>query len=278
MNPQHHALFQQYPLAGSAVVSTGKLPTPYHVYDGHGVFIGGTADLGAVRTLLAPENVVPVQTESGHALMGVWVCDFTHASLGAHHELQFSLFVSHAPLAPVSAHPLGLIRLMLARPDVKMLCHGLWNNTPDAVAYNRELLALAARQSESRIERDAVTLDFAVRDVEAGTPVLAGRIVRPQRPSWRVNLTLVAQLGLRRLRALAKLPWLRMQILNPVSSRLARNASADSFTKYDSSIVRYFDRARDRLDFGATPYACLGFRPQFGQTMNGFKFVYLSPQ
>lgn len=272
-----HALFRQFPLAGEALIATGRVPTPYHVYDGHGLFIGGTADLAAARELLAPEQVVPVHTDAGRALMGVWVFDFTDASLAPHHELQLSLFVSREELAPVTSRPLGLIELMLMRPDVLMLCHGLWNSSAEAVAYNRELLALNARLSDSTIERDTGALRFQVADRATQSAVLDGRIDWPRRTSLRAAWALMRRLGLRRLGALAHQPWIRMPVVNPVGASLAHNAAADSYTKAESSLLREFDPARDRLEFGDTAYRQLAFRPQFVQAMSGFKFVYLFP-
>ncbi len=276
--PQDHPLFKHFALDGQVSLSAGQAPTPYHVYDGHGLFIGGTADLAAVRDLLAPEQVVPVQTGSGKALLGLWVFDFTDASLGAHHELQVSIFVSRQPLEPLSSHPLALLELMLTRPDVKMLCHGLWNNTDRVVAYNREVLALDARLSDSRIESDRLAFSFAVRDGATRAPVVEGRIHRPQRPSLVANLALISRIGFRPLRSLARQPWLRVPVLNPVGSGLDRNAEADSLTKTEVNVLRYFDPARDHLRFGDERYAPLQFEPQFVQYMEGFKFVYLFPQ
>ena len=86
-----HALFSRFPLSDAAVISMGTVPTPYHVYDGYGLFIGGTAELDAVSELLRGERVSPVRTGNGRALMGIWAFDFLDASLGPHHELQFSL-------------------------------------------------------------------------------------------------------------------------------------------------------------------------------------------
>ncbi len=65
MNPPDHQLFKQYPLDDTATLSTGAVPTPYHIYSGYGAFIGGTADLAAVQRLLQPEQVMPVQTVAG---------------------------------------------------------------------------------------------------------------------------------------------------------------------------------------------------------------------
>jgi len=44
--------------------------------------------------------------------MGVWVCNFTDASLDPHHELQFSFVASGDSAEPVSSHPSNLVTLM----------------------------------------------------------------------------------------------------------------------------------------------------------------------
>lgn len=76
---------------------------------------------------------------------------------------------------------------------------------------------------------------------------------------------------------MARQPWVSLKILNPTGVLLARNAVAESFTRNDVNLVRYFDPATDKLEFGDTPYASLGFEPHFVQYMRGFKFVYLEP-
>lgn len=271
-----HPLFERFPLTREVRLSTGPAPAPYHVYDGQGAFIGGFADGRVARELLSREAVQPVLTADGRALMGLWVFDFQDASLGAHHELQFSLFVAREPVAPVAAHPLALLELMLERPDVQMLCHGLWNSTPVAVAYNRELLALDARLSASRIRHDARALSFDVTDEVSATPLLSGRIAAPGRASLRANLALLGRIGMGRLLGLAREPWIRMPVMNPVGPVLARNASADSYT-HSRSALRYFDPKRDSLKLAAPRYRELGFAPQFVQTMSRFRFVYLFP-
>jgi hypothetical protein len=271
-----HALFRRFPLSGTAELSVGTVPTPYHVYDGCGAFIGGTASLEVARRLLEREQVVPVRTVDGKAVMGIWVFAFTDASLGAHHELQISLFVSRGEVEPLSAHSLALLQAMIVRPDIRMLCHGLWNSTPIAVAYNRELLGLDARLSESRIEADSESLRFAVGS--AGAAVLEGHIDRPGRGSPLAGLGLLWRLGLRRTAALARQPWIRVPVLNPVGPTLQRNAVADSYTKADAVALRHFHPERDRLVFGSARYGTLHFAPQFVQTMNGFKFVYTLPR
>jgi len=230
VSPRDIQLFKQYPLIGRVTLSTGEAPTPYHIYDGYGLFIGGVTDLAAVRRLLAPEGVTPITTTDGHALMGIWVCDFTEASLGAHHELQFSIAVTRSAIDPIAPHPLNILVLMLTRPDVSLLCHGLCNNTPNVVAYNREYLSLNARQTDSRIAQSAASLTFAFNDHGMGQPILSGTVHQPQRASWRANWSLAARLGFKYTLALRQQPWISMSVLNPVGVVLNRNATSRTFT------------------------------------------------
>lgn len=277
-DPRRHPLFRRYPLSGQVLLSTGPAPTPYHVYDGHGVFVGGSADLAAARALLAPEQLAPATTTDGRALMGVWIFDFTDASLGAHHELQFSLWAGPVNSRPVAPHAFAAIDVMLTRPDLRMMCHGLWNNTPRVVAYNRELLGLDARESHSLIDARGPALEFAVDDAQTQETVLQGRFHRPHRQSLRAGLSLASRVGWRTLARVAREPWLRTPVVNPIGSVVDRNASADSFTKARRSLLRRFDPAGDHLEFGDTRYQRLGFQPQFVQFMEGFRFVYMAPK
>lgn len=272
-----HALFQQFPLNGKATLSTGQIPTPYQIYDGYGAFIGGTADLTAVQRLLQPETVTPMQTVDGRALMGIWLCDFTDASLGAHHELQFSVFVSRRPVAPIAAHRVSLLAALLTNPDLQMLCHGLWNNTPTVVAYNRELLSLNARLSTSKISLDRQQLCAEVSDSASGDPLLAATLHKPTQPALGASFALAGQLGFRRTMQINRQPWVSMSVVNPVGVVLPYNATAQAMTKNATNNVRYFDPDRDRLILSASPYRELDFQPHVVQHMNGFKFVYLNP-
>jgi hypothetical protein len=272
-----HVLFQSYPITSRARILTGDAPTPYHIYNGYGVFIGGTADLAATQALLQPEAVQPVQTTDGRALMGIWVCDFTEASLGPHHELQFSIFVARDEVRDISPRPLGLLAAMLTRPDVMMMCHGLWNNTPTVVAYNREVLSLNARLAESCIARSGNGLTFDVTDADTGASVLSGMLSNITSPTLKANLELMSLTGMTRLMALGRQPWLSMSIVNPRGVLLDHNAVAQALTKPAATAVRSIDPKIDRLTFGAGSYARLGFTPCFLQGMTGFKFVYLNP-
>ena len=272
---RNHRLFRKYPLSGKATISTGEVATPYHIYDGFGALIGGTADLSAVQQLLKKEMVMPVDNGDGRTAMAIWICKFTDASLGPHHELQFSFFTGDRTNG-VSNHPFDLLAFM-ADPGTKMLCHGLWNSTVQVVAYNRELLSLNARLASSHICNKAGQLRFAFADQGTREPVLSGTLPNCTQFSMRATWDAMTRIGFRGAWAMARQPWVGLQILNPTGVSLPRNAVAELFTKNHVNVVRYFDPPTDELSFGPTPYASLGFRPQFVQYMTGFKFVYLEP-
>ena len=278
MSARHHALFKRFPLTSTAQLSVGIVPVPYHIYDGSGIFVGGTADLSAVTDLLRTEQLTPLRTTDDRALMGIWICDFVDASLDPHHELQFSIFVSSGASAPIPAHPVGLLSAMLTHPDLQMLCHGLWNNTPKVVAYNRELLSLNARSTTSQIVHTTTSASFSFADSSTGQALLHGQLAVPSRTSPALTRALLSQMGFLRTLQVTWQPAVRMQVVNPLGVGLKHNGIAEAYTKNATNIIREFDASTDLLTISALPYANLGFRPQIIQFMTGFKFVYLNPR
>lgn len=277
-NPSDHELFRRYALSSEKQLSCGIVPIPYHIYDGYGLLIGGTANLAAVKNLLKGEQVTPVETTDHQAMMAVWICDFSDASLGPHQELQFSIFVSRQAVNTIEPHPLAVIKVIL-HADVRMMCHGLWNNTARVVAYNRELLGLNAKLAKGTIQPDPQTdaLAFSFSTDESNELIFKGRVRQMQRPSYKADFELMRLLGLKTIQRLAVQPWITIQVMNPVGKVIPHNAEAQAYTKNESNAVRYFDPASDALEFGDNAYRALQFQPRFVQQMSGFKFVYLNP-
>lgn len=276
-DPRQHKLFHQFPLAEERQISVGLVPTPYHVYDGHGLLIGGTADLDTVSDLLQNEQVYPMRTVDGRALMAIWVCDFTDASLGPHNELQFTFAVSHKPTAPINARPMTLIRAIFANPDTRLLCHGLWNNTDKAVAYNREVLGLDARLNHGQGSRSNGQKSFSFRDV-AGGIIFEGRVNEARRTPGKVGWELLRLLGVRQSIRAASQPIIATRVVNTLSPAIPYNADAMVYLAPDTSVVQFFDPAADAISFGQEPYRSLDFIPRYYQHFTPFRFVYLFPE
>jgi hypothetical protein len=274
--PRQHDLFRRFPLTSLKRTSAGLLPVPYHIYDGHAMFLGGVADLEVARDLLASEDVMPVATADGHALMGVWVIDGTDASLGPHQELQLSFVVARRAITNVPAHPLVMLDLLRFSPDVRLLCHGLWNDRAQVVAYNREVLALDARLTRGTITRDEERHQkrFSFLDTNDAS-ICSGAVHEATATSPAVLLSLVRLMGVRRFIQATRDPWLVAQVTNP-RGLLPLNADAQAYIVSSRPVVQFFNPATDTLAIDDPTYRALRFEGRFIEHMNDFRFVYLN--
>jgi hypothetical protein len=277
---RNHPIFKKYPVRGSTTLWCGEVTKPYTIYDGGGVFIGGTADLISVRQLLRGEHMTPIATQDRRALMGVWICDFTESNLGAHHELQISFFVSEKQFGEVPAHPLALVKLMSLEPNLRMMCHGLWNNTDRVVAFNEELLALPARRAKSMIKADGAIV-FSFDEIDVSGPdklILRGQLKDAKRNTLDAAFKLTQLIGVSKMNEISKRPMIELSVVNPVCGRMPRNAEAQTFSANDSNALRIWDAKTDRLLWGDVPYHDLDFQPDYVQIFRGARFVYLEPR
>jgi hypothetical protein len=275
---QNHRLFREFPITDRVLISCGEVPVPYHIYNGRNIFIGGTADFGAVQRLLADEAVVPLRTADGAACMGMWLCVFDDANLGPHHELQISFFVAERN-EPIPAHPLGLLAALILRSDVKVLCHGLSNNTPNVVAYNREVLSLDAHLSSSRIDvASNGVISFDVRAGDSDAMLVSGVLAPTRYTTWRAGWDLVSLIGFSRLWRVNRQPWTPLRVVNTRRMGVPENLAAETYTAYSANRLRYFNASQDVLNLHAASYAEIGFQPRFVQSIEGFKLVYMQPR
>ena len=277
MTATTHPLFEAHPLDGEATISIGRVPTPYQTYDGHGTLIGGTADLTAIKDAFRAEQVHPIQTTNGRAVMAIWVVDFTEASLGPHNELQISVLVSHQPAPPVEQHPLTLLKALFSNPDARMFCWKLWNNTQEVVAYNRELLGLDTKLNQGTIQHDDTRKSFHFVD-EAGGLLLEGHVKVEKRTAPGVGWQLFRLLGLRQTLKAFSQPYLGAKVVNPISEAIPYNGDAQSYVASDTPVVQRFDDSTDTIQFGEVVPSSIDFQPEFVEHFAPFRFVYLHPQ
>lgn len=275
---QQHALFKRYPLDSTLTLDGQQVTSPYHIYDGSILFIGGTADLAAARALLKNERLTPLTDTDGRAFMAMWVCDFTEANLGAHHELQLSIFAAYRPQPPVTAHPFAIYRFLMLNPEVRMICHGLWNNTALVVNYNREHLCLDAQLSTSRIEITRDQQQFQVQAVQQNMPVAEGTLRIPKGQDRADVFQMLGHIGFGGMLRLMRSPFVHVPVVNTVSQWGSTNQIAHTYTQTDHQISRRFNPAVDSITIHHPTYARLNFKPDFVQHGNGVHFVYLRPQ
>ena len=271
-----HKLFRDFPITGSTELSTGSAPTPYLVYDGHGLLITGIADLNAVQQRTKDEDVYPVATENGHAAMGIFVCDFQEASHGPHLELQVCALVSETPNQIMSDDPFAMVAAMIAHPDWGTLCLHLWNDTANVVAYNTEYLGLNASVAHGQIARGGGRKIFEFEDEDTG-PILRGSV---REHSWSrvgalIQFTRCAGL-LPTIRANAR-PYFQSAVINKTGSVFQDNRRAQTFTAPDKTVLQYFSATDDDLQIESTDLKAYGFQPLCLEHFTPFRFAYLHP-
>ncbi len=272
-----HELFKRYPLT-ERQITVGRVTSPYHIYDGKMMFISGTADWSAVRELLQDQQMIPLRTETGKALMALWICDFTEANLGAHQELQISFFVSERLEDGVSDDPMQLLKRMSLDTHLKMLCYGLWNNTETVVAYNRELLGLDARLTHGSIRTDSTRTQFQFTDAQQDKLLIEGEVGRPRSQGLRESFALMRSMGWSDMMKVARAPYVTVKVVNSLSALMTRHTGAQTYSKSDKQMLRFFDPQVDTIRFGDTRYQRLGFAPQLISNLTGVRFVYLEPE
>ena len=270
-----HKLFQDFPLNGNTDLSTGTAPTPYLVYDGHGLLITGIADADAVSNATNNESVYPVLTTGGYAAMGIFVCDFQDASHGPHLELQVCALVSETPGQKISDHPFSMVASMIAHPDWGTLCLHLWNDTANVVAYNSEYLGLNAALARGQITRGGGRKIFEFAD-DAGA-VLRGNVREQKRSSLGALVQFVRQAGLlQTIRANAG-PYIESAVINLKGDVFADNRRARAFTAPDQTVLQYVDGAQDELKIDSPDLEAYAFQPLCLEHFTPFRFAYLHP-
>lgn len=274
--PGKQILFKDHPLDGHVTVAGEVLTTPYQVYDGLMFLIGGTVQADAAHDLLSRDGLAPLLDDGGRALAAVWVCDFTDANLGPHHELQISLFAASDPIRPIKAHPFAVLDALATVPGAWMVCHGLWNSTQRVVRYNCEHLCLNAGFSPSEFRQSNGQFAFRFPDA-AGNLIAEGAFRIAHRQSFRALWQMIRHLGIGEMIRSARLPYLRIPVVNTRSAFAERNLVADTFSRGEKQIIRRFD-SRDRLAITHPVYAPLGFQPDFIHQTEGVGFVYLRPR
>lgn len=276
---QQHKLFTQYPLDGEVQVGNETLTTPYHIYNGSILFIGGTANAKAATELLSNEQLTPILDTNGNALVALWICDFTEANLDAHHELQISIFAASTPQPPVPANPLAIYRLLTLNPETKMVCHGLWNSTERVVRYNQEHLGLDARVSDSHfdINKAAGKWHFQIDDAETKQALVTGDISLPKKQPSALMWEMSRQLGFGGLLKTMREPFIHVPVVNTISAYATKNRVAHTYTKSDRQMIFKFDDT-SKLTIQAPKYQALQFQPNFVQYNEGVHFVYLRPE
>lgn len=272
-----HPIFKQFPITGERQISVGNVPIPYQVYDGHGTLLVGTANLAIVTRLLQGQKLFPMSNQDGKGLVGIWLCDFSDASLGPHNELQVSIFAAHKKLTPIQNKPLTPLHALSEQPDTRLFCHGLWNNSERVVAFNRELLGLDAQLNRGEIKRGNGRKAFKFYTADDQL-ICEADLLEQNRTSMRTNWDMLREFGMGRSARLASGAFFPAFVVNPISAAIPVNTDALAIIASDTPVVQYFDPQQDQFSFALEPYTDLHFSPLFMQHFSPFRFNYCMPE
>lgn len=273
--PKSHQLFSQFPLNNTVSLSTGEVQTPYHIYEGYGLLIGGTAPVDKVKGIMRDESLEPVTDTNGQAVLGLWLMNFTEAHIAPHTEFQCSIFVQPKTIPPYPDHPYAPLKFMVSADEPAILCADIWNNTEECVAYNSEHLALSARPCFSHFNRTENSIE--VRFSEGNNIILIAKIQLPSRTGFGDGMALLRLFGLRKTMQVAQAPYTQLDVINRVSEQQSKNVPARSYTDVATNIIKQFDPSTDELILGNIDFNDIGFQPRMVQFVDGLNFVYLDP-
>lgn len=268
-------LFQRFPLDGTVIVAGEESTSPYHIYDGTILSLGGTVDGEVAARFLAAEQLEPVLDTDGRALAAIWICDFTEANLDAHHELQISLFATRRKVQPLRADAFSFHRALNVIPDLMMVCHGLWNNTQRVVRYNSEHLLLNARLTKSDVDFSGDSWTFEFRDA-AGGLIAEGAIPATRRQPTGMAWKIAWQMGIRGLLDNLRAPFFKMAVVNTRRQGEGCNHVCATYTACEKPLIRGAT-GKDFIVIREPIYAELDFRVTFVQFLKDIGFIFMRP-
>jgi hypothetical protein len=161
-----------------------------------------------------------------------------------------------------------------------MLCHGLWNDRKQVIAYNNEHLGLRAILGKGEIIRDLEggRKSFHFAEAESGDVVLRGQVKELARSEGKAGWSLMRHLGLTKTFKFTAKPWIRAKVINRRGDVFRDNRAANTFIASEKVVLQHFDPETDSLEFGDGRYRGLNFTPQFVEHFSDIKFVYLNPK
>jgi len=271
-----HRIFNDHPITGHIDLSTGPAPTPYHVYDGHGTLLIGTCSQDSLQDHYADQDVYPVLTQSGSAIMLIFLCQFAHASHGPHIEFHITALSAPEPDIKLPDDPAAALAALATQPTWGALSLHLWNDSPSVVAYNSEHLGLQAQICQGDLSFAHGKLSFDLTNAQ-NEPLCTGHLSCPPRSESGLMRRTIRYLGWRGLWAAVRRKPSQAYVINRKGPVLSENGRAKTLTAPDKMVISSFDPQNDRLANTLGPLAAYDLDPQIVEHIWPFRFVYLNP-
>eukprot|EP01063_Lacrimia_lanifica_P003369 TRINITY_DN11797_c0_g1_i1.p1 TRINITY_DN11797_c0_g1~~TRINITY_DN11797_c0_g1_i1.p1 ORF type:complete len:474 (+),score=172.30 TRINITY_DN11797_c0_g1_i1:43-1464(+) len=294
-------IFQEYPLTGYCATSLGPMPVPFQFKNSSGVCFGGFGDVDVVKDMIQGQDLHPVVCEDGSTPIAVWVWQHssTSATLESHsNSMQMYFFVTREPLEEkVPAHPLIHHALWsdTQYPDVRCLPWGMWEESEQALAYNREILGFPSLPALGYVENHTVMMKdlynefrrirgFSFVDTLTGHTIAKGEahywdggLRSPSTYARLAQLLGPKEMALRQLRRYQTIP-----LVCPKTSFIPHHADSELLFQSNLEQLRMWNKSKpwdydDRMLLGRTRWAGVRFTPRWVNHYGGCQGVILPP-
>lgn len=266
-----HRLFRDHPDARVTLPWGSAFRLPFHCYDAETLVIAGTVALEPLRTLLAPEGLVPVEV-GGRGAAQLWINHYRDTNAGPYKELVIGFSASDRPISVPrrgAASPLA----PLADARCVTFVRWLFLDVQHPVDLGREVWGFPKERGEVVIDEVNGGWHHRVSDA-AGRAVVDLRVRRlGGRARWALGgLHAVRAMG-RQALELARSPEITVDVVTPRDVKASRVTGKLVGTPY---LYRWKDEIR--WD-GASPCGQtligLGFEPTIVQRYDPLRFVLL---
>ena len=177
------SLFEAYPPSEEYELSSGVVSQiPYTCRSVDFLVLHGSADLEAVRRLMAGQRYQPVSVGGGKCAAALWIADYHDTSCGPYKEFILSFPASLKTLEAVAHSPMELLQAG-SLPDATIYCHKLILDQQVPIDFGREVHGHAKHPTPQpvNISFEASSCRF---DVSCdGKRVVFGRVRCPEEPA-----------------------------------------------------------------------------------------------
>ena len=293
-------IFQAHPLTGYHPTSCGPMPVPFQFTNSAAVVIGGFANYDAMRDLVASDDLHLVKCADGSTpvLMIMWQHNDTTTTVGENsNSLQMMAFVSREETETVPAHPLIHNALMndVLHPSVRCLPIGMWEESEQALAFNREVLgfpslpALAYYDNHVSLMKDLYNEHKRVRGYSFVDTLTGHTIMKGESFFWEGGLRspttyarLLALLGPKQFLQRSLQKYQRIPLISPKSSYIPHHCDSSLVFQSNLEQMRIWGRCKpwlykDTMMFGKTRFVKLQFTPTYVNHMGGCDGVITAP-
>lgn len=177
------SLFEAYPPSEDYELSSGVVcQIPYACRSADFAVLHGTAELEAVRRLLAAQRYQPVSVGGGKSAAALWLADYHDTSCGPYKELILSFPVSLRPLEVVARSPMELLQAGM-HPEATIYCHKLVLDQQVPIDFGREVHGHAKHPTPQPVDV-SFSMPWCRFDVSCeGKRIVFGRVRIPEEPA-----------------------------------------------------------------------------------------------